>query len=108
MGMESRNAAELVDTSQRTFPDVATQNPEQVRRVFAVSDMNASAALCRLALPWGMRRSELSLLMWEDLDLERDMLAVSRALLRGCGDDSVLEQMKTQSRPGRSRCRSWA
>lgn len=47
--MESRNAAELVDTPQRTFPDVATQNPEQVRRVFAVSDMNAYAALCRLA-----------------------------------------------------------
>jgi integrase len=96
-GMVSRNVAELVDAPKRTFPEVSTWSPEQVRRFFAVSDQDEYAALWRLALLCGMRRGELLELMWEDIDLERGMLAVRRTLSRGRGGDWVLGQPKTQS-----------
>jgi integrase len=96
-GMVSRNVAELVDAPRRTFPEVVTWNMEQVATFFAVSDESDLAALWRLALLTGMLRGELLGLMWEDIDLERGMLAVRRTLSRGKGGDWVLGQPKTQS-----------
>jgi integrase len=96
-GMVARNVAELVDAPRRTFPEVTTWSLAQVSTFFAVSDEHDLAALWRLALLTGMRRGELLGLMWEDLDLERGMLAVRRTLSRGKGGDWVLGQPKTQS-----------
>lgn len=63
--------------------------------------MSVACAGCgidsRLALLCGLRRGELLGLMWEDIDLERGMLAVQRTLSRGRGGDWVLGQPKTQS-----------
>jgi integrase len=96
-GMVSRNVAEMVDAPRRTFPDVVTWNMGQVATFFAVSDDHYLAALWRLALLTGMRRGELLGLMWEDIDLERGMLAVRRTMSRGSGGDWVLGQPKTAS-----------
>ena len=96
-GMVTRNVAEMVDAPRRTFPDVVTWNMGQVSTFFAVTDEHYLAALWRLALLTGMRRGELLGLTWEDIDLERGMLAVRRTMSRGSGGNWVLGQPKTAS-----------
>jgi integrase len=105
-GMVTRNVAVLVDAPRRTFPEVTTWNLEQVQRFFTHADESDLSALWRLALLTGMRRGELLGLMWEDIDLDRGMLAVRRTLSRGKGGDWVIGQPKTAS--GRSRYQNHA
>lgn len=93
--MISRNVASMVDAPRRTFPEITTWNLEQVNHFFTVADQHDLAALWRLALLTGMRRGELLGLKWEDIDLERGVLAVRRTMSRGKGGQWELGQPKT-------------
>lgn len=96
-GLVDRNVSEMVDSPRRVQPDVTTWNTVQVAAVLSAGDDTDLAALWRLALLTGMRRGELLGVMWEDLDLDRGMLAVRRTLSRGKGGTWELGQPKTAS-----------
>ena len=83
MRVLDRNVADLVDAPRPTRLDVTAWDAKEVVRVLAVGDTTELAALWRLALFGGLRRGEILGLMWEDVDLEREMLAVRRSLVRG-------------------------
>lgn len=96
-GLATRNVATLVDAPRRTFIDVSTWSLDQVSTFFRASDGHDLTALWRLALLTGMRRGELLGLKWEDVDLERGVLAVRRTMSRGKGGTWELGQPKTAS-----------
>jgi integrase len=96
-GMVTRNVSSLVDAPRRTFPEITTWNLEQVNHFFTIADQHDLAALWRLALLTGMRRGELLGLKWEDIDLDRGVLAVRRTMSRGKGGQWELGQPKTAS-----------
>jgi integrase len=59
-------------------PELKAWTAEQARAFLAVADEDRLAALFELALATGLRRGELVALRWEDIDLERSVLAVRR------------------------------
>jgi integrase len=82
----SRNPAERVTAPRPAASDPATWTAVQVARFLAAADVTADAALWRVAICTGMRRSELLGLQWSDVDLERGVLNVRHARKRGEGN----------------------
>ena len=97
MRVIDRNVADLVDPPRRVKPDVTAWDAREVAKVLDTGDTTDLAALWRLALLGGLRRGELLGLMWEDVDLDRGMLAVRRSLIRGNGGTWELGAPKTAS-----------
>ncbi|HKP51498.1 MAG TPA: site-specific integrase [Chloroflexia bacterium] len=94
-GLLTRNVTEAVDRPRRITPNYVTWNQTQVSTFLAVSDKDELGALWRLALLTGMRRGEILGLKWEDVDFERSVLAVKRALIRSAGKGFEFSQPKS-------------
>ena len=73
----------LSETEARVFLDVARESGDRFEPLYV------------LAITTGLRRGELLGLRWEDLDLERKTLRVSRALVRE-GGHHILGETKTK------------
>src|SRR5690606_33571839 len=50
-----------------------------------------------LALAAGLRRSELLALEWKHIDLEKGMISIEQALVRGLNSKPVLKNTKTET-----------
>jgi len=94
-GLLTRNVTEAVDRPRRITPNYVTWNQSQVSTFLAVSDKDDWGALWRLALLTGMRRGEILGLKWEDVDFERGVLAVKRALIRSASKGFEFSQPKS-------------
>lgn len=79
-GMVPRNAADAVDPPKTAKKERDYLSLEEVEVLWEAARGDRFEALYVLALTTGMRRGELLGLKWTDVDLERGVLAVRRAL----------------------------
>jgi integrase len=81
-----RNPTERVLAPRPTATEPATWTTAEVARFLAAADATDDAAMWRVAICTGMRRSELLGLQWADVDLERGVLNIQHARKRGEGN----------------------
>jgi integrase len=78
----TRNVCESVSPPRKVHKEMKPLHPEQVRQLLEVAKGHPQEALFILALATGMRRGELLGLKWQDINFERSVLQVQRALTR--------------------------
>jgi integrase len=94
-GMVSRNVAELVSGPRAVNAEMKVLSPEQARQFLIACRGDELEALYWLALSTGLRRGELLALKWQDLDFERGVLSVRRALGRSTSEGIIIAEPKT-------------
>jgi integrase len=94
-GMIGRNVAELVSGPKAVNAEMKVLSPDQARQFLVACRGDSLEALYWLALSTGLRRGELLALKWQDLDLERGILSVRRALGRSSSQGIVIAEPKT-------------
>jgi len=82
LGILTRNVCEAVSPPRKVHKEMKPLHPEQVRQLLEAAKGHPQEALFILALATGMRRGELLGLKWLDINFERSMLQVQRALTR--------------------------
>jgi integrase len=94
MQMVERNAAALATPPRQMKVERRTVNPEEAKRLLAVSEEDRLSALYRLALTLGMRQAEILGLRWADVDLDAGALRVRQTLQR-IGGETITKEPKT-------------
>jgi integrase len=79
--MLAQNPASLVDVPKTTRREMQALSPEEAKRFLAESSKDRWSALFALALSTGMRPEEYLGLQWKDVDLEKGISTVQRALV---------------------------
>ena len=95
-GAASRNVAALVDAPRVPHRDVNVLSPDEALRLVGAARGDRLEALWVLAISTGLRRGELLGLTWDDIDLDRRQLRVTKALQRVRGKGLVLVETKTR------------
>lgn len=95
-GAASRNVAALVDAPRVPHRDVNVLSPTDALRLVGAARDDHLEALWVLAISTGLRRGELLGLTWNDVDLDRRQLRVTKALQRVSGKGLVLVETKTR------------
>ena len=99
-GLIPRNVCEAVKPPKVERNEVTPLDQDQARALLEAVADDRFEALYVLAIHTGMREGELLHLRWEDVDLERGILRLRRALVRE-GGRTVLGDLKTaKSRRG--------
>jgi len=99
-GLIPRNVCEAVKPPKVERNEVTPLDQDQARALLEAVAGDRFEALYVLAIHTGMREGELLHLRWEDVDLERGILRLRRALVRE-GGRTVLGDLKTaKSRRG--------
>jgi len=93
-GLIPRNVCEAVKPPKVERKEIKPLDQEQAKVLLEAARGDRLEALYVLAVHTGMREGELLGLEWEDVDLERDVLRLRRALIRE-GGKVVLEDLKT-------------
>lgn len=93
--MVGRNVAELVSGPRVVNAEMKVLSPEQARQFLVACRGDSLEALYWLALSTGLRRGELLALKWQDVDFERGILSVRRALGRSTSEGIVIAEPKT-------------
>jgi integrase len=98
-GRITRNVCTLVDAPSLRPTEVVPLTAEEARRILAAAVGDRNEARWSVALALGLRQGEALGLQWDDLDLNRGVLEVRRALQRlpGVG----LAFVEPKSRAGR-------
>jgi integrase len=78
----TRNVCEMVSPPRKVHKEMTPLTLEQVRKLIDAARGHPQEALFTLALATGMRRGELLGLKWQDINLEKGVLQVRRALTR--------------------------
>ncbi|MEL4356523.1 MULTISPECIES: tyrosine-type recombinase/integrase [unclassified Luteococcus] len=81
-GHVDTNVAKLVRTKRPREPEVVPLSVGQVRQVLSLARSRDEAARWQLALVLGLRQSEALGLRWQDIDLDKGLMHVSRQLNR--------------------------
>lgn len=79
-GQVARNVATLVTPPAVDRPEMRTLDEEQLPRFLAAAAGERFEALFVVAVTTGMRQGELLALRWQDTNLERNTLSVTRSL----------------------------
>src|SRR5207248_9883628 len=87
----SRNVAALVDKPRYEQPQMRCLTREQAKALLAAVKGDRFEALYTVAVPLGLRRGEALGLMWEDVDFEKGLLHIRRALQRVGGNLQFVE-----------------
>lgn len=95
-GLVPRNVAALVDKPRFEHRQMNYLTPEQAKSLLAAVKGDRLEALYTVALPLGLRRGEALGLKWDDIDLDKGLLYVRRALQRVGGKLHLVEP-KTRS-----------
>jgi integrase len=93
-GLIPRNACEAVKAPKVERKEIMPLDREQARALLEAASGDRLEALYVLAVHTGMREGELLGLKWEDVDLERSVLRLRRALVRE-GSKTALGDLKT-------------
>jgi len=93
-GLIPRNVCEAVKPPKVERKEITPLDREQARILLEAAGGDRLAALFTLAVHTGMREGELLGLKWDDVDLERGVLRLSRALVRE-GGRVTLGDLKT-------------
>jgi integrase len=102
LGLISRNVCKLVTPPRVTQKEIKTLTVEQIRKLLEVAKSDPLEALFVLAVTTGMRRGELFGLKWQDIDFQKGILYVQRALVRmptGEGYKETEPKTKKSKRP---------
>jgi integrase len=78
----SRNVSGLVEVPRGQSPEMRTWSAAQARVFLSTTTEDPLHTLWRLALMTGLRRGELLVLRWQDLDLDRQAARIRRTLTR--------------------------
>jgi integrase len=89
------NVCGEVSPPRKSSPDIRPLSKEEAKRFLAAAEGDRYRALYVLGLTSGARWGELNGLFWSDLDLDRRVMHIQRALVRGYGD-YTLEEPKTK------------
>jgi integrase len=89
------NVCKEVSPPRVPVPEIRPFSLEEAKRYIAAAEGDRYEALFVLGLTSGARWGELAGLCWKDLDLNRRMMHIQRALVRGYGD-WTLEEPKTR------------
>lgn len=95
LGIVQRNVVAMVQKPRRRFTKVVTFTEEQARAFLSAAKGERLEALYVLALSTGMRQGELLGLCWEDVDLDKGVVYISRSLQEGSDKKYVLSEPKT-------------
>lgn len=95
-GSVSRNVAVLVDAPRVAHADVQVLSPQEALQLVNAAAGDRLESLWVLAVSTGLRRGELLGLTWDDVDLDRRQLRVTKALQRISGKGLVLTETKTR------------
>lgn len=79
--MLSRNPAALVELPKLTHKEMSALSVDEAARFLAAASEDRFALLFALALSTGMRPEEYLGLKWKDIDLEKGVVSVQRALV---------------------------
>ena len=93
-GLIPRNVCEAVKPPKVERKEITPLDREQARALLEAAAGNRLEALHMLAIHTGMREGELLGLKWEDVDLEKRVLRLRRALIRE-GGKVTLGDLKT-------------
>ena len=74
-----KNVVQSVELPPKTQPHHQFYSPEELQRLFSLSEGRQIEPVVKLAGYLGLRRSEICGLRWEDVDLEQCILHVRRA-----------------------------
>ena len=89
------NVCGEVSQPRKSSPDIRPLSKEEAKRFLAAAEGSRYHALYVLGLTSGARWGELNGLFWCDLDLDRHVMHIQRALVRGYGA-YTLEEPKTR------------
>ena len=79
-GLITRNVATMVEVPSTPRREIAPLTPEEARAFLKAIEGDRLEALYQTAMATGMRQGELLGLRWNDVDFERGVLVVRRAL----------------------------
>lgn len=91
----ARNPADAVDVPRPTRREMTTLSPEQAQQLVQVLQDDPLGPLYLTALYTGARRGELIALRWQDVDLERGTIQITRTAQRIRGKGVVWSEPKT-------------
>jgi len=80
LGIVNRNVCELVTSPRVPRREMITWTAEQARRFLAVARGSGYGPIWLLALGTGMRRGELLGLRWQDVDLDKGLIAIRQTV----------------------------
>jgi integrase len=82
-GLKANPAAGIDKVPDQRTADIDVLRPDEVRQLAAAADCEQDATLYLTAAFTGLRFGELAALRWSDVDWQRDLIHVRRALARG-------------------------
>ena len=85
--LRANPAAGVDKVPERNSGDLEVLRPDEVRQLVAAAENEQDAALYLTAAFTGLRFGELAAVRWSDLDWQRDLVHVRRALARGVIDE---------------------
>jgi integrase len=94
-GLIGHNVCKEVSPPRVPAPEVRPFSKEEAKRFLAAAEADRHHALYKLGVTTGARWGELNGLFWSDLDLDRRVMRVQRALVRGYGG-YTFEEPKTR------------
>ena len=94
-GLIAHNVCKEVSTPRIPAPVIRPFSKEEAKRLLVAAAHSRYYALYMLGVTSGARWGELNGLFWSDLDLDRRVMHIQRALVRGYGE-WTLEEPKTR------------
>lgn len=94
-GLIAHNVCKEVSPPRIPAPVIRPFSKEEAKRLLAAAAHSRYYALYMLGVTSGARWGELNGLFWSDLDLDRRVMHIQRALVRGYGE-WTLEEPKTR------------
>ena len=94
-GLLARNPVDLIDAPRAEQREMTAWSGEQARRFVDAIATDRQFAMWVLFITTGMRRGEVAGLAWDDLDTERGVLSVQRAVI-SAGKGTGLSEPKTR------------
>jgi integrase len=92
----ARNVAAAMKKVGRVHQEMATYEPDEIRRVLRAADKDRNGHLFYLALS-GLRRAEIAGLMWSDVSLDAGTIAIERNRVQAGAGNVVEGAPKTLS-----------
>jgi len=95
MGVAGRNAAELVDPPRPDREKMATLSPDEIERFLDAARETSYYVFFSTLLCTGLRRGELLVLRWRNLDLDNAVLSVLETAFKLGNGEYVIKEPKT-------------